>query len=190
MDVAFTNLLEKATNKKMNNFEQRLTGGHPNSLGNTVEVVEQVLDQNELFDELFNCYFSDDEVVRLRTSSAIKRVCKAKKELFFPYIDRFFTEIAVIDQASTQWTLAQLFDLLKRDMSDFQLKKAIEIMQTNIEHHKDWIVLNTTMGVLGNWSKRIPELKLWLVPHLERLASDPRKSVSSKASKTLALLAI
>lgn len=90
----------------MQGFEQRLTGGHPNSLGNTVAVVEAVLDQPELFNELFNCYFSHDEVVRLRTSNAMKRICKANKSLLLPYLDRFLTEISQIDQPSTQWTLA------------------------------------------------------------------------------------
>jgi len=55
----------------MNDFEKRLKGGHPNSLGNTIEVVEEVLAKNDLFNELFNCYFSNDEVVRLRTSNAM-----------------------------------------------------------------------------------------------------------------------
>ena len=60
----------------MRNFEERLTGGHPNSLGNTIEVVEEVLQHHEAFDELFNCYFSTDEVVRLRVSNAMRRVYK------------------------------------------------------------------------------------------------------------------
>ena len=98
----------------MNNFEQRFTGGHPNSLGNTVEIVEEVLKDNHLFDELFNCYFSEDEVVRLRTSNAMKRVCKVKKELLPPYLDRFLTEISQIDQASTQWTLSNYLECFKR----------------------------------------------------------------------------
>jgi hypothetical protein len=32
----------------MKNFEERLKGGHPNSLGNTVEVVDEILAENEL----------------------------------------------------------------------------------------------------------------------------------------------
>ena len=55
-------------------FEDMLTGGHPNSLGRTVEVVEMVLANPDRFDELFNCYKSDNAVVRLRTSNAMKRI--------------------------------------------------------------------------------------------------------------------
>ena len=90
-------------------------------MGNTVEIVEEVLGDPSLFDELFNCYFSDDEVVRLRVSNAMKRICRERKDLLVPYIDRFLTEIAAIDQASTQWTLSQLFALLEKQMTPVQM---------------------------------------------------------------------
>lgn len=172
----------------MRNFEERLTGGHPNSLGNTIEVVEEVLADNSLFDELFNCYFSSDEVVRLRTSNAIKRVTKVNKPLLLPYIDRLIKEISQINQASTQWTLAQLFDTLEKDFSDSQKAQALEIMKKNLANHDDWIVLNTTMDSLGIWARKDPSLKNWMLPHLERISTDPRKSVSKKANKILAQL--
>lgn len=170
-------------------FEQRLTGGHPNSLGNTIEVVAEVLAYPEAFDELFQCYFSRDEVVRLRVSNAMKRICKASKPLLLPYLDRFLTDIAAIDQASTQWTLAQLFDALKAEMTAGQIAKASDIMQRNLANHTDWIVLNMSMDTLGKWAKTDPELRDWLQPHLQRLAADSRKSVAKKASKTQQLLA-
>ncbi|PWJ44745.1 hypothetical protein [Sediminitomix flava] len=169
----------------MRNFEERLKGGHPNSLGNTVEIVEEVLAQNDLFDELFNCYFSDDEVVRLRTSNAMKRVCKKQKVLLIPYLDRFLTEISTIDQASTQWTLAQLFGMLEKEMTDAQIEKAKEIMKANLANHTDWIVLNQSMDTLAKWAKKDLDLKEWLLPHLNRLTSDHRKSVSTKAQKMM-----
>lgn len=169
----------------MKNFEERLKGGHPNSLGNTVEVVEKVLEQNELFGELFQCYFSNDEVVRLRTSNAMKRIGKADKIILIPYIDRFLTEIAQINQASAQWTLAQLFLLLEKDMSDNQIAKATDIMKDNLEKHDDWIVLNQTMATLARWAKKDTSLKDWLIPQLERLSADTRKSVSGRAKKLM-----
>ncbi len=172
----------------MRDFEDRLKGGHPNSLGNTIEIVEEVLDNEHYFDELFNCYFSNDEVVRLRVSNAMKRICKAKKHLLIPYIDRLVNDIAKIDQASTQWTLAQLFLSLDKELSKLQKKKALSIMKSNLESHKDWIVLNMTMDTLGKWAKTDYQLIEWLYPHLYRLETDKRKSVKNKASKTLALL--
>lgn len=174
----------------MNDFEQRLKGGHPNSLGNTIEVVEEVLSSPELFEALFNCYFSEDEVVRLRVSNAMKRICKAEKSLLLPYLDRFLDDISKIDQASAQWTLAQLFLSLEKDLDGAQREKALEIMKKNLANHNDWIVLCQTTETLGKWAKQNEALKTWLFPHLERLSKDQRNSVSKKAQKTLALLSL
>jgi len=166
----------------MKNFGDRLKGGHPNSLGNTVEIVGEVLAENTLFDELFNCYFSNDEIVRLRTSNPMKRICKEKKAVLIPYIDRFLTEIAKIDQASTQWTLSQLFGELEKDMTDKQIAQAKEIMKNNLATHNDWIVLNQTMDILVKWSKKDSALKEWMVPPprwcepVARIQSKPDQS--------------
>jgi hypothetical protein len=172
----------------MQNFEERLTGGHPNSLGNTLAIVEEVLANEAYFPELFNCYFSTDEVVRLRTSNAMKRICKAKKSILLPYIPRLLNEIAQIDQASTQWTLAQLFGMLTNNMSHDQRQQATAILKRNLANHGDWIVLNQTMETLTNWAMDDAALKDWLLPHLHRLSNESRKSISKKAVKSRTLL--
>ena len=166
-------------------FEQQLTGGHPNSLGNTERVVDAVLNDPTRFEELFNCYFSDDEIVRLRTSSAMKRIFHGNKKLLLPYLNRFLEEISTINQASAQWTLAQLFAWLKPDMDEKQRKQAEKILRHNLANHQDWIVLNNTMETLADWSSNDDALKQWLLPHLSRLSEDSRKSVANRASKWL-----
>ena len=169
-------------------FEQMLTGGHPNSLGRTLEVVDAVLADKRKLKQLYQCYFSADEVVRLRTSSAMKRVSREHPEWLVLYIDRLTDEIAKIDQASTQWTLANLFDTLYFYMTAAQLKKAKQILKHNLKNHLDWIVLNTTMDTLGKWAEEDKRLKTWLLPQLERLTQDRRKSVARRAAKLLTAL--
>lgn len=158
-------------------FEAMLAGGHPNSLGRTEEVVALVLADRDRLDELYRCWFSDDEVVRLRTASAMKRVTIAEPDWIVPYVDRLQSEIAAIDQASTQWTLALLFDLLVDQLTDRQRARAIEIMRTNLEHD-DWIVLNNSMQVLGRWASDDASIGGWLLPHARRLSGDRRNSVA------------
>lgn len=167
-------------------FEQMLTGGHPNSLGRTVEVVDLVLADPERVNELFACYRSHDEVVRLRTSSAMKRIEAVRRDLVLPLVDRLIDEIGNLDQASAQWTLATLFGRMKNDLSEEQQAGALAIMKRNLAGHSDWIVLNTTMETLAIWSSDNPALKRWLKPHLERLAGETRKSVAGRARKMLA----
>jgi len=169
----------------MEDFEELLTGGHHNSLGNTIEVVEIVLENPTRFEELFHCYFSPDEVVRLRVSNAMKRICNERRDLLVPYLDQFLSDISNIDQASTQWTLAQLFLSLEKDMTPQQTKAAKDLLTHNLAHHNDWIVLHTSMQTLAHWASTDEKLKSWLLPHLERLSMDSRKSVAGRAKKLL-----
>ncbi len=134
---------------------------------------------------LYACYQSDDAVVRLRTSSALKHISREKPEWLVPLIDGFLTEIAGLDQASAQWTLADLFQTLAPLMFPTQRQQAEAVLKHNLAHHTDWIVLNQTMKTLGDWAKDDPELQYWLIPHLERLSGDGRKSVAKTAAKTL-----
>lgn len=170
-------------------FEEMLTGGHPNSLGRTLEVVEIVFAHPDHLEELYRCYSSSDEIVRLRTSNAFKRLGREHPEWLAPYLDRFISEVAAIDQASAQWTLAQLFQMLESYMSSKQKSAAVKILKNNLATHNDWIVLNMTMQTLAEWAQDDPDLKAWLLPHLQRLSQDHRKSVAKKAirlQKTLA----
>ncbi len=170
----------------LNSIESQLKGGHPNSLGNTVEVVDSVVSSESSLEDLFACYKSNDEVVRLRVSNAMKRIAKARKTLLLPYLDRFIDEIGELDQASAQWTLAQLFLVYTEDLSGDQHEAALKIMKRNLENHSDWIVLNQTMKTLTEWSKWDENLKEWLIPRLKTLSTDDRKSVAKTSSKCLA----
>lgn len=169
-------------------FEPMLTGGHPNSLGRTLEVVETVLTDKTRLEELFYCYLSDDEVVRLRTSSAIKRVAIEHPEWLEPYFNRLLEEIAQINQASTQWTLALLFDMLSDRMTSKQRSQATDHLKGTLATHTDWIVLSNTTKTLTKWAKKDESLKAWLQPHLTRLKADERKTVAGNARKCLEAL--
>lgn len=73
-------------------------------------MVEQVWKHPERFEELFRCYWSEDEVVRLRNSNAKKRVESERRDLLVPFIDRFMKDVMQLEKSSAPWTLAQLFD--------------------------------------------------------------------------------
>jgi len=161
-----------------------LTGGRPNSLGRTIEVVDLVLANPERLEDLFQCYQSKDEVVRLWTSNGMRRVQAERPDLMIPYFDRLINQIGALDQPSAQWTLAVLFDVGWRDMTPDQKKRRQALVQRNLAEHDDWIVLNNSMKINTKWAKRDANPKEWLRPHVERLSKDPRKSVTSNAAKS------
>ena len=180
---------------RVRHYAQRLSGGKPNSLGDTVAVVADVLAHPEAFDELFACYFADDALVRLRVSNCLKRVAAERPALLEPYLDRLLDEVAYIPQASTQWTLAQLLLTYTDRLSPAQLARAKGLLRRPLDGspepaawHDDWIVVNMTLNTLQAWARDDAELRAWLVPHLRRLAEDPRKSVRGRATKFLGVL--
>ena len=75
--------------------------------------------------------------------------------------------------------------MLEDDMNEKQIRQTKKIMKNNLASHSDWIVLNQTMDTLTKWAKEDVELKDWIVPHLERLNADERKSVSGQAKKMI-----
>jgi hypothetical protein len=169
-------------------FEQMLTGGHPNSLGRTLEVVELILQDKNRVADLLDTYSSSDEVVRLRVSSALKRICKEHPDWVYPYTDILLAKITKINQASTQWTLATLFRLLSPSLTADQKELAIQHLKHNLDTHNDWIVINTTMETLFEWSKDDPILAKWLIPRLQKFQKDTHKSISGRATKYLTAL--
>ncbi len=171
----------------INQYEELLTGGHPNSLGNTLKVVDDVLADEKKLKDLYACYASEDEVVRLRVSSAMKRVCKVHPEWIAAYLDDLIDEVATIDQASTKWTLSTLFMWLDPYMSDSQRQSAIDIMKNSL-HYNDWIVQNTTSESLAYFVKVQPDLRNWLLPELEKLTRSRHKSVARRAQKLIGTL--
>lgn len=170
-------------------YEAMLTGGHPNSLGRTVEVVEDLLAYPKRLAELYGCYFSDDEVVRLRTSNALKRVVREEPAWLVPYIDRLIGEIGRLDQASAQWTLAQIFQVLGDEMTPAQKAAATDLLKRNLESYNDWIVINHTIQTLAMWAVSDEPLRHWLLPHLRRLRNEKRKSIAKRATRLLKALA-
>ena len=147
-----------------------------------------VLANTDRMEELFNCYQSDDEVVRLRVSNAMRRVKEERLDLILPYIDRLISEIGALDQASAQWTLPKLFEGAENEMSASQCESAIAIVKRNLAEHPDWIVLNNSIDYLVRLAIKDKDLSAWMIPHLQRLKKDQRKSVATRATKALARL--
>jgi hypothetical protein len=170
-------------------FSFMLASGHPNSLGRTLEVVAAVEREPDRLQELYDCYRSADEVVRLRTSSSLKRVFTAHPEKFDVYCDRLLDEISQIPQPSTQWTLAQWFHEHEKRMSAQQTARAKALLVRNLASPEpwaqDWIVLNMTMKTLRSWLKRHPDLEPLIAKRISELADDRRRSVANGARKVL-----
>ena len=169
-------------------FATMLTGGHPNSLGRTQEVVDIVAADRARLEELFAAIDDPDEVVRLRVGDALEKVCRERPEWFVPFVERILGELGPLTQPSVRWHVAQMLHHLRGALDPVQRQRATALLQHNLVDSTDWIVLNVTVDVLTEWAGGDPALATWLRPRLEELTLDRRPSVAKRATMRLAEL--
>jgi hypothetical protein len=136
--------------------------------------------------ELFDCLFAEDAVVRMRAADALEKVALRRPELVAPFMDRLLTDAAAIDQPSVQWHIAQI--VTEVPLSPEQRRRAIALLQYNLESAHDWIVLNLTMEALAHFARGDADLAAWLKPALRPHTSSKRKSIAKRAAKLVAEL--
>jgi len=164
--------------------EALLTGGDPRSLRNAAIVIDAASRQPGRLAELVQCVFSPDEIIRMRASDALEKVCRAHPGLLRPFVPRLLGQMSRIEQASVQWHLAQI--LTEVELDEAQRAAAITILEHNLDTSGDWIVTNLTLQALATFARTSPAVRTRLIERLPHYRDSPYKSVASRARKLLA----
>ncbi|WP_371362160.1 hypothetical protein SRRS_33840 [Sporomusa rhizae] len=106
----------------MSKIYDKLKGGDLRSIGKAEEVVTDILNDKNLFTEVFNGMLSDDALIRMRSADAIEKVSRLHPEYLQPFKQQIIDEISQIGQQEVQWHIAQMFSRL-----EFQPKLKIEM---------------------------------------------------------------
>lgn len=143
-----------------------LAGGNPRALARTEEVVQIVLRDKARVQELYHCLLEEDEIVRMRASDALEKVCRGRPAWLQAYVPQLLTEVAAIEQASVQWHLAQI--LGEVELTPGQRAAACRILKRNLAEKKDWIDVNYSMETLAKFSRDDAQLRTELLVILKR----------------------
>ena len=165
-------------------IEQSLSGGDPRTLKGVDKVIKAVIDNPKRLDELFNCLFVSDEVVRMRTSDALEKICRQHGEWLKPYSGRILREVSKIRQASVQWHVAQM--LVEIPLSETETAQAIRVLQNNLKVSDDWIVTNLTLESLAAFARKGSFPKDTFVRILKKYQTNRHNSVKARVRKLLA----
>ncbi len=160
-----------------------LAEGNPRTLGRSHEVIELVLHNRSALKELYGCIFSSDEIVRMRASDALEKVCRQRPNWFLGYIDKIFNEMVPINQPSVQWHAVQILGEVQ--LNSAQKTRFIQLIKKYIEHDSDWIVLNNSMIEYAKLARQDPRLIPYFIIELRRLEKSRLRSVAYRASKLL-----
>lgn len=169
-------------------FADMLTvGGKTNSLGRANEVLELVLYDKSRLDELYSCIFDDNAWVRMRAIDTFEKICRDHPDWIVPYLERFPTELAVSNQPSVQWHLAQLYRELP--LNDEQQAFAISWLKQRIATIEvDWIVSANVMDTLVYFVEQGAVLKAEVEQLIKVQLKHRSKAVIKRATKLLAIL--
>lgn len=164
-------------------IEKILSGGDPRTLKGVDEVIKLVTDNPNKLQELFECLFVEDQVVRMRAGDALEKICRTHSDWLEPYTKRLLTEVSSIGQSSVKWHLAQMLSEIKLNKSDTQ--QAIAILQNNLSTTSDWIVENLTLESLASFTRKGRIDKNKFIEILKSHSNSAHKSVVSRVDKLL-----
>ena len=166
----------------MGDIIERLQGGDLRSIGQANEVVEEVLNNPDLFDDLFNGLYNDDPVVRMRAADAVEKVTKRHPEYLKSHKKVLIRHIAGLKQQEVRWHVAQLIPRLKFD--EDEKNTAVEILFEYLKD-KSRIVQTNALQALVDLAVKDTVLLPRVMDVVERLSQTGSAAVKNRASKLL-----
>ena len=147
-----------------------------------MEVIALCKAEPDRLSELLDCVIEcPDEVVRMRASDALEKICRLQPSLVQPCLRTILGEMSRIDQPSVQWHVAQMLAELR--LTSRQRRRAVHILEDNLKRSSDWIVLNCSPAAYADLAREHPELVGDLRAELHRFTNHHLKSVASRARK-------
>lgn len=101
----------------MSQVLQKLKDGDLRSIGKADEAVQDILNDPQLFEEVFEGMLNDDPRVRMRSADALEKVSSKHPEYLQPFKNLLINEIAKIKQQEVRWHVAQMFSYFNYDIS-------------------------------------------------------------------------
>jgi len=165
----------------MNKIIQKLAQGDMRTIGRSQEVVEEVLNDNSLFHELFEGLSDSNPAVRMRAADALEKVTAQKPELLKPYKSKLVEISKEATQQEVQWHIAQMLGLLK--LEDNEAVVVYEILNDYYQTTKSNIVKVMSLEAMCHIAQSDEALK----ENVEKILIDAIKhsspSVTARAKK-------
>ena len=161
---------------------EKLRGGDRRSIGRSDEVVEHVLRSPLLFHDLFQGFYQEDVVIRMRTADAIEKITAKKPELLIPYKTDFLNLITQIDQIEVLWHFAQIIPRLP--LTPEERTAAFHIVEGYLSN-KSAIVQASSLQCLYELALQQSDLRDIAIRHLQQGQKSKHKAVQTRCRKLL-----
>lgn len=169
----------------MKDILRQLQGGDRRSIRGVPEVVDQVIDNPDLFPVVFNGMAGADPLVRMRCADAVEKITVVHPEYLAAYKTRVIRLAAIAEQQEVRWHLAQLLSRL--ELSARERRRVVEIL-TGYRIDTSSIVKTLAMQALAEIAAQDCELRAPIVKRLRTLTRTGSPAMKSRGRKLLARL--
>jgi hypothetical protein len=162
---------------------KKLQGGDLRSIGKADEVVADILEDDTLFNTVFDGMTSTDPVVRMRAADAIEKVTRVKPNWLSPFKKKLIVEVSQVEQQEVQWHVAQMFSRMELEAEE--LKDVAKLLGKWIESTKSNIVKVNSIQCLYDLSLKYPDLKPTVIEILQIWMTKGSPAVVNRVKKLL-----
>lgn len=169
----------------MNQLLEWLTGGDLRSDGQASEVADLVLENHQLFDDLYAGLLVETDVVRGRTAHALERISRIQPELLVGHVNEL-VEVAKKDPLPmVRFHLAMLFGnlLIYQDQVEVIKSTLLEMMGDESVFTRSWVI--SSLCILG---RKYPDEREAILQALAPGLRDDSIAIRSRTQKALRLL--
>ena len=166
----------------MRSIIEKLKGGDFRSIGNSNEVVEEVLNNPVLFDAVFKAMLNEDPLVRMRAADAVEKITRDHPEYLQPYKTDLIKYVAEVKQQEVRWHTAQMIPRLI--LTKEERTTSAEILFRYLEDDSK-IVQTNALQALADLSTGDVVFRQKVFQVVEKLTKTGSPAVKNRALKLL-----
>ena len=159
-----------------------LKSGDRRSIGRSNQVVKLVSRAPTRFDELIQCLWSDEPIIRMRAADAAEKVSAIQPELLKPYKTELLSLLAEAEQIELRWHLVQMISRLP--LTREEMRRAAQTLQLYLEDRSS-IVRTFALQALAHLSQGEAELRPRVREILQESVVHGTAAMKARARKLL-----
>jgi hypothetical protein len=164
---------------------KKLQGGDRRSIGQSAQVVADVLADPSLFGIVFEGMLDGDSLIRMRCADAVEKITVSHPEYLRPYRAQLLKQVAQVEQQEVRWHVAQLASRIQ--WTPKERRRIVGILMGYLSD-KSRIVKTFSMQALADIAEQDADLRPAIVQRLEELTRTGSPAMASRGRKLLAKL--
>jgi HEAT repeat protein len=159
-----------------------LGGGDRRSIGRSNEVKKLLLKEPERFEELVDCLWDDDPIVRMRAADAAEKIAAVRPELLKSHKPELLGLLVETEQVELRWHLALMVPRMALDARE--RARAVEALKRYLEDRSS-IVKTFALQGLADLAREDANLQGVVRETLENSLRTGTAAMKARARKLL-----